>query len=133
MTEPTPLSRIAAEALIASESDQLDLLAALPRPNPHNIVRPTDPDTSHEAAHLVDLHGDRKLVYDAIKANERNHPEGFTRAEIAEIVVLGHVDPSGRERRARVESIRRRVSDFVEVVEETGKRRGREALLRLKA
>lgn len=101
-------------------------------PDPEKIVRPTDPETSHEAAHLVDLKGDRKLVYDAIKANEPNHPEGFTRAEIAEIIVYGRVSPTGREERARVESLRRRVSDFVEVVEETGEKRGREALLRLK-
>jgi hypothetical protein len=100
--------------------------------DPEKIVRPTDPVTSHEAAVTVDLKGDRKLVFDAIRANEAAHPEGFTRAEIAEIVVYGHVQPQGREERARVESLRRRVSDFVEVVEETGAKRGREALLRLK-
>jgi len=102
------------------------------RPDPSKIVRPTDPATSHEAAFTVDLKGDRKLVFDAIKANEPNHPEGFTRAEIAEIVIYGRVRPDGRAERARVESIRRRVSDFVDVVEETGAKRGSEALLRLK-
>lgn len=102
------------------------------RPDPSKIVRPTDPSTSHEAAFTVDLKGDRLLAYNAMRAHERDHPEGFSRAEIAEIIVLGHVHPEGRAQRARIESIRRRVSDFVDVVEETGAKRGTEALLRLK-
>ena len=101
-------------------------------PDVAKLYRPENPMTSIDAAYSVDLKGDRKLVFDAIRSNEKDHPEGFTRAEIAEIIVYGHINPLGREERARVESLRRRVSDFVDVVEETGSKRGREALLRLK-
>lgn len=102
-------------------------------PDRSKIVRRSDPPESHESAMSVDLKGDRLLVFNAMRANEANHPEGYTRAEIAEYVYLGYLDTmERRQQRARIESLRRRVSDFVTVVERTGEKRGREALLKLK-
>ena len=97
-----------------------------------DMYRRENPPTSKDAAHSVDLKGDRKLVLDTVARYEVYKPAGFTRAEIAELAILGGLDREGRPLRARIESIRRRVSDFNDVLEETGERQDGEALFRLK-
>lgn len=96
------------------------------------MYRQVNPETSIDAAYSVNLSKDRRLVLEAVTQHEHDHPDGFTRSEIAELVVFGRHDEHGRALRARIESIRRRTSDFSDFLEDTGERRDKEAVLKLK-
>lgn len=95
------------------------------------LHRSTDPDTSIAAAHTVDLKGDRRLVYETASRWQSRFPNGFTRAQLAELCILGHEDEEGRPLRARIESIRRRVSDFTDILIDTGERSDGEAIFKI--